>query len=91
MKPAQLYREFEALSERLGIEIVEGKGSFIGGRCQVHRKHYVVLNRLRPLEQRLRVLARSFRELDLEPVYIMPALRAYIEEVTGTGPGPEEE
>ena len=35
---------------------------------------------MRPLEQRLKVLANSFLSYDLDDIYMVPALRAYIEQ-----------
>ena len=35
---------------------------------------------MKPIEQRLKTLATSFLEFDLDEVYMVPALRAYIEE-----------
>jgi hypothetical protein len=38
-----------------------------------------VLNKRKPLEQRLKVLAREFGKINLADVYLVPALRLYIE------------
>ena len=81
MKPEQLFQQFETLSERLGIRLVEDKGNFIGGGCLIDKKPCIVVNKHRPIEQKLRVLASVFNELDLSSVYLMPVLREYIERV----------
>ena len=80
MKKNKLYDEFEALATKLDLKILKGKGSFNGGVCTVNNEKVIVLNKLKPIEQRLRVLANSFVEFNLDDVYIVPALRAYIEE-----------
>jgi hypothetical protein len=80
MKKNKLYDEFEALATKLDLKILKGKGSFNGGACIVNNEKVIVLNKLKPIEQRLRVLAHSFVESNLDDVYIVPALRAYIEE-----------
>ena len=36
---------------------------------------------MKPLEQRLKTLASSFLEYTLDDIYMVPALRAYIEDV----------
>ncbi|MFH1850898.1 MAG: hypothetical protein ABIA75_03050, partial [Candidatus Neomarinimicrobiota bacterium] len=79
--PQQLLQQFEELSERLGIRLVEDKGDFAGGSCRVREEACIVINKHRPIEQQLRVLAGAFGEMDLSAVYLMPNLRAYIEEV----------
>ncbi len=81
MKPEQLYQQFEALSERLGIRLIEDKGNFVGGGCRIDEETCIVVNKHRPIEQKLRILASAFNELDLSSVYLMPALRDYIEKV----------
>ena len=59
--------------------ILEGKGDFEGGYCTVNGDQFIVLNKTRPLDQRLRILARSFSKIDLDEQYMVPALREFIE------------
>lgn len=79
MKPEQLYSQFEGLAEQLGITLVEGRGDFEGGYCRVNDDQFIVLNKMKPLHERLRVLAKSFRQLDIRDRYVIPALRDFIE------------
>ncbi|MBA64221.1 MAG: hypothetical protein CMG55_00315 [Candidatus Marinimicrobia bacterium] len=80
MKKEKLYNEFEDLATRIGLRIIRGKGDFNGGPCIINNEKVIVLNKIKPLEQRLRVLASSFNEINLEDVYIVPALRAFIQD-----------
>ena len=80
MKKVKLYIEFEELGQRLGLKILKGKGDFSGGTCTVNNETVIVINKMKPLEQRLRTLATSFLEFNLDEIYMVPALRAYIEE-----------
>ena len=80
MKNEKLYNEFEQLIQRLGLRILRGKGDFAGGTCTVNSEKVVVLNKLKPLEQRLKILVQSVSEYDLEEIYMVPALRSYIEQ-----------
>ena len=79
MKQEEIYDHFEQLADKLNITILEGRGDFEGGFCTLNGDRFVVLNRGRPLEQRLRVFAISFGDLDLEQQYIMPNLRKFID------------
>ena len=81
MKKDKLFEEFESLGERLGVKIVKGKGNFICGTCLINEEKVIVVNKAKPIEQRLRVLALSFLEWDLEGIFVVPALRAYIDNV----------
>ena len=80
MKKVKLYTEFEQLGQRLGMKILKGRGDFSGGTCTVNNETVIVINKMKPMEQRLRTLATSFLEFNLDEIYIVPALRAYIEE-----------
>tara|TARA_Y100001968_G_C18820134_1_gene464219 strand:- start:4 stop:264 length:261 start_codon:yes stop_codon:yes gene_type:complete len=79
MKKQQLYDEFEKLSKKLGLKIINGKGDFIGGSCVIKNEKVIVINKLKPIENRLKILAISFLEYNLEDIYIVPYLRSYIE------------
>ena len=56
-----------------------GKG-ISGGYCIVKDETVIVVNKLKPIEHRLKVLATSFLEYNLDDIYMIPALRAYIED-----------
>ncbi len=79
MKNDKLYLEFENLAQKLGLRILKGRGNFAGGTCIVNDEKVIVLNQMKPIEQRLKTLASSFLECDLEKIYVVPALRSYIE------------
>ncbi len=76
----KLYAEFELLAEKLDLKIIKDKGNFIGGICIIKDEKVIVVNKMKPLEQRLRVLANSFLSYNLDDIYMVPALRAYIEQ-----------
>ena len=48
MKKNKLYNEFEILAEKLGLKILNGRGSFDGGICIVNEKKIIVLNKTKP-------------------------------------------
>ena len=69
---------FEELSEKFNINIVHGKGDFIGGMCSLNDEKFIVLNKIKPLNQRLNILANEFSKLNLEKIFIQPILREFI-------------
>jgi hypothetical protein len=79
MKKEKLYSEFEELGQRLGVKIIKGKGNFTGGICTVKDETVIVVNKMKPIEHRLKILAISFLEYNLDDIYMIPALRAFIE------------
>ena len=77
MKPAQIYREFEKLAENLEVKIIHGKGEFKGGYCLLEKEKIIVLNKLKPLEQRIQALSKAFSLLETSNIYIKPASSCY--------------
>ena len=80
LKPEKLFILFEELAEKMNINIVQGKGDFIGGMCSVNDESYIVINKVKPMSQRLNVLGAEFSKLDLNNIFVSPALRDFIEE-----------
>ena len=80
MNKDKLYNEFEDLAVKLGMRIIKGKGDFKGGACILKDEKIIVVNKRKPMEQKLKILASCFNKIDLEGVYIIPALRKLIEE-----------
>ena len=80
MNKDKLYNEFEDLAMKLGMRIIKGKGDFKGGACILKDEKIIVVNKRKPIEQKFKILASCFNKIDLEGVYIIPALRILIEE-----------
>lgn len=80
IKPEKLFILFEELAEKMNINIVQGKGDFIGGMCSVNDESYIVINKVKPMSQRLNVLGAEFSKLDLNNIFVSPALRDFIED-----------
>ena len=81
MKNKELLEEFHLLAEKLGIKIIKSKGDFLGGSCMVNNEKVIVINNSNPIEQRLNTLASCFKEYNLEGLFLIPALREYIDNV----------
>ena len=79
MKPTAVFQEFEQIAEKLGIRILQEKGNFNGGYCFLEEKCIIVINKLKPIEQRIRALAKAFSRLDTSQIYLKPAIREMIE------------
>ena len=81
IKPEKLFILFEELAEKMNINIVQGKGDFIGGLCSVNDESYIVINKVKPMSQRLNVLGTEFSKLDLNNIFVSPVLRDFIEDL----------
>ena len=79
MKQTIIFQEFEQLAEALDVKIVQGKGNFKGGYCLLEKEGIIVVNKLNPMEQRIRALAQAFSRLDISKIYMKPAIRNIID------------
>ena len=79
MKPGQLFEQFEKLAEKMDIKIIQDKGDFKGGYCLLEKEGIIVVNKLKPLEQRIQALGQAFSSLDTSHLYLKPAIRELIE------------
>lgn len=82
IKPDKLMNMFEELAEKMDINIVQDKGNFNGGACTINNEKYIVVNKSKPIEQRLKIMANVFNNKNLSDTYLIPALRSYIDKVT---------
>ena len=69
VKPDKLMNMFEELAEKLDINIVQDKGNFNGGICTINDENYIVVNKSKPIEQRLKILANAFKKKKLHTLY----------------------
>ena len=81
IKPEKLFILFEELAEKMNINIVQGKGDFLGGMCSVNDESYIVINKVKPITQRLNILGAEFSKLNLNNIFVSPALRNFIEDM----------
>ena len=79
MKPTIILQEFEQLAKALDVEIIQEKGNFKGGYCLLEKEGIIVVNKLNPIEQRIRALAQAFSKLDISKIYMKPAIRNIID------------
>ena len=79
MKPDKILQELEDIAEILNIKIIQEKGNFKGGYCLLEKEKIIVINKLKPVEQRIRALAQAFYRLDISQIYMKPAIREFIE------------
>ena len=79
MKPTIVFQEFEQIAEKLKICILQEKEDFNGGYCLLEEERIIVINKLKPIEQRIRDLAQAFAKLDTSQIYIKPSIRELID------------
>ena len=79
MKPDKIFEDLVDISEALGIKIIQEKGNFKGGYCILEKEGIIVINKLNPIEQRIRALAQAFSRMDISKIYMKPVIRSIID------------
>lgn len=79
MKSEKLLLELEQLIEQAGYTIRKERGTFRGDHCIVEGDKLVVVNRNRPVELQVGIMARVLQKLNMKDTYIKPAVRKELE------------
>lgn len=81
MKPEKFLLELEQILEHAGYTLRKERGSFRGDECIIEGKKLVVVNKNKPVESQLGTMGRVLGQIDLEGVYIKPAVRKKLEDL----------
>ena len=84
MKPEQLYQELKDLAQKLGIAVSEQNFRKTGlpvksGLCTVRGERRLLLDKHRSIRYRIDVLAECLGQLPLDDIYLVPAVREYLD------------
>lgn len=79
MSNEELLQAMETLVKALGLELRYEKGDFKGGVCRIHDQQLVVMQKKASIENKIKILARELGTLELEHVYVMPAVQKIID------------
>lgn len=85
MKPEKIYHELKELAEKLGLQVSEQNFRKTGmhvrsGMCKVKDQDHCLIDKHLKLKQKIEVLAECIVELPHESVYVVPAVRDYLEQ-----------
>lgn len=90
MKPEQIYQGLKELAEKLGIKVTEKSFRnvaagihFQSGLCKVREKDVYIMDRNLPFSQKNEVLAECLTGMDYENIYMVPALREFLDKNRG--------
>lgn len=84
MHENEILQNFENLLDNLAIELRYEKGDFAGGLCRYKDKTQLIVNKDLGLNQKINILAKELgSNLDLDKVYMVPALREVIDNASG--------
>jgi hypothetical protein len=83
MTSDQLYEHLEDLATRLGISLRYEDLSLpelkaTSGLCKIKGRRYYIMDRSKPLEERITLLRDCLGQMNLEGIYMLPALRVFL-------------
>lgn len=81
MKAEKLILELENLCEQSGYHIRKERGTFRGDSCVIEGDKLIVVNKNRPVEAQVGILAKVLKNLNTEEIYIKPAVRKELVEI----------
>lgn len=71
--------ELEQLVQQAGYTIRKERGTFRGDHCVIEGDKLVVINKNKPEQQQVGLLARVLYDKELQDIYIKPAVRKELE------------
>lgn len=85
MKQEQLYQELQEIARKLGVEVKEKSFRNLGitvrsGFCRIKTENRFLMDKHKPLPQKVAILATELNHYDLDSVYIVPAVREALEQ-----------
>lgn len=81
MKPDKFLLELEQILEKAGYTLRKERGSFRGDECIIEGQKLVVVNKNKPIESQLGTMGRVLGQIELDGVYLKPAVRKKLEEL----------
>jgi len=84
MKPTLLYQHLKELAAKLDITVAEQNMRVTGvnaksGLCIVKDQKMFIMDKHLTVREKLETLAECLRSLPLDDIYVMPAIRKYLD------------
>jgi hypothetical protein len=79
LEKERLFQELREVCSSMGYLLRLEKGDFRGGHCLLKQEKILVINKRLSLDARLSSLARALSEMELDSIYVKPAVRQFVE------------
>lgn len=79
MDDESLIEHLDLLADKLGVEVRSEAFGVPDGFCVIRGRNVLFVNRDSPPGERVDVMAAALATLDLDSVYIVPEVRAFLE------------
>lgn len=81
MEEEQVVQAFETLAMTLDIEVRYEKGDFRSAMCRVGEENLIILQKDADPLKKINVFAKEFCNINLDDIYVVPALKNIIQEM----------
>ena len=83
MEPEKTYQYLKDLAEKVGISIryedfSDSEVHATSGLCKVRGHHLYIMDNSISLTQKINLLTECLRRMDLEDIYVLPAVRSLL-------------
>lgn len=84
MSPTQLYQHLNDLAVKFDIAVLEQNLRVTGvnaksGLCKIKEKNVFIMDKHLKINDKIEVLAGCLKNLPLDDIYVMPAIRKFLE------------
>ncbi len=84
MHPELVYQHLEDLAEQLGIsmrheDLRYSETPVKSGLCKLKGCHFYLMDSSKDISERIRLLSQCIGRMDLEGVYVVPAIREFLQ------------
>ena len=79
LEQSALLQQLVELAEKLGYGVRMEEGQFQGGSCRIREDRLLIVNKKLTPDIKVKIVATELSRLDLEDIFIVPALRAVID------------
>lgn len=85
MKQEEIYRHLKDLAEKLEIRYFEKNFRNVGipvnsGLCKIEGEFHFFMDKHKKIREKNEILAQALSQFPLDDIYIIPALREFIED-----------
>lgn len=86
MNSEQLYLEIKNLAEKLGIIVSEQNFKTTGihvksGLCKIKNQKFLIIDKHKPVVDQLQILSSVIAAVNLDSIYVVPAVRQHLDSV----------
>jgi len=78
MTEESVLQELENISAKLGVVVRYELGDFTGGLCRIDNAKFIIVNKKLPISKKISVIAKEISSLDIEDIFILPAVKEII-------------